>query len=49
MPWILFSSINVATVSQSNHQIGANVSQFSVGTTQTLAQVAGNSAVIRQR
>ena len=41
--------INIASVSQSNSQWGANVALGSLGAVQTLAQVAGNSAVITQR
>ena len=43
-----FPSINVANLSQSNAQQGANVAIGSLLVTQTLVQQAGNSAVIRQ-
>ena len=51
MPPFIFAMpvINVANLSQVNTQRGANVAVGSLGAVQTLAQVAGNSAVITQR
>jgi hypothetical protein len=48
MPY-LFYAPNIAVLSQSNHQFGANVALGSLVGAQTLAQVAGNNATITQR
>ena len=50
MPPFIFALpvLNIASLSQANTQFGANVALGVVGA-QTLAQVAGNSAVITQR
>ena len=49
-PFVLaFPVINIASLSQANSQTGLNVALGSLGATQTLAQVAGNSAAITQR
>ncbi len=46
---VAYSVINIATLSQSNSQWGANVASGSPFAVQTLAQVASNSATIIQR
>ena len=51
MPPFIFALpvINIVNLGQSNSQRGANVALGSPGAVQTLAQVAGNSAVLSQR
>jgi hypothetical protein len=47
-PYLSLTKINVATVNQSNNAFGQNIAVGSVGATQTLAQVQGNSANVNQ-
>ena len=46
---IAFPVTNIVGLSQANSQTGLNLARGSLGAVQTLAQVAGNSAVITQR
>ncbi len=48
MPYLFYAPTNIAVLSQSNQQFGANVALGSLVGAQTLAQVAGNSAAITQ-
>ncbi len=47
-PYLSLTKINVANLNQSNTAVGQNIAVGSLGATQTLAQVQGNSAVINQ-
>ncbi len=48
MPFLYYAPTNIAVLSQSNRQVGANVALGGLVGAQTLAQVAGNSATIAQ-
>jgi hypothetical protein len=47
-PSLNLTKVNVANLNQSNTAFGQNIAVGSVGATQTLAQVQGNSAAINQ-
>ena len=50
LPFIIAMPVtNIVGLSQANRQTGLNVALGSLGAVQTLAQVAGNSAIISQR
>jgi hypothetical protein len=48
MPYPFYAPTNIAVLSQSNQQFGANVALGGLVGAQTLVQVAGNNATITQ-
>lgn len=47
-PYLSLTTVNGATLNQSNTAVGQNSAVGSLGATQTLAQLQSNSAVITQ-